>query len=208
MRKFKFFINFDKEEEWLNEMARQGYIFTGKSFGYKFQPAKPEHAAIKMDYRKFKKTADFEDYRALFEDSGWKHIAGTKSSGAQYFKNSGAHGSEDIFSDTDSKAARYKRISEIWVSTATALIPLFVVLTTTDLIDVKAFLNPKLLYYTQGLWEKSGAGFWQAFLFETPFALFRGFFWMLIPIMIVICFLLAHKANKLYKESQEDHYTK
>ena len=50
-------------------------------FGYEFEPTKPDHAKIKVDYRTFKKQEDFEDYCALFEDSGWEHIAGTKSSG-------------------------------------------------------------------------------------------------------------------------------
>jgi hypothetical protein len=127
MRKIKFFTNFDKEEKWLNEMAKQGYQFKNKSVGYEFQPSKPENAVIKMDYRTFKKQEDFQDYCALFEDSGWKHIAGSKSSGYQYFKKAGEHGSADIFSDVDSKAGRYKRISDMWISLASAFIPIFVV---------------------------------------------------------------------------------
>ncbi|SFK82883.1 Protein of unknown function [Paenibacillus sp. 1_12] len=206
MRIFKFFINFDKEEQWLNEMAKQGYIFTKKSIRYEFQPAIPDHAPIKMDYRKFKNKRDFEDYCTLFEDSGWKHVVGTKSSGAQYFKKIAVNGSDDIFSDVDSKAARYKRISDIWMSTATTFITLFAVLISTHSIDVKAFLNPKLLYVTPGLWDKSGEIFWKAFLFETPFAFVRGFIWMVIPIMIAICFSIGSKANKLFKKTQEDKY--
>ncbi|NOU91791.1 DUF2812 domain-containing protein [Paenibacillus sp. LMG 31456] len=205
MRKFKFFTNFDKEEKWLNEMAKQGYQFKKKSIGYEFQPSKPENAAIKIDYRTFKKKADFEDYCALFEDSGWKHITGTKSSGYQYFQKADENGSEDIFSDVDSKAVRYKRLSEMWSSLATSFIPIFVVLISTDSIDAAALLNPKLLYYTPGLWEKTGEAFWRSFLFETPFAFFRGFFWMLLPIMIVLYLIFAFKANKQYKQTQEDN---
>jgi hypothetical protein len=208
MRKFKFFINFDKEEKWLNEMAKQGYKFTKKSIGYEFQPAKPENAAIKMDYRTFKKQEDFEDYCALFEDCGWKHITGTKSSGSQYFKNIDVNGSEDIFSDADSKAGRYKRISQMWITLASSFIPIFAVLISTGSIDAGALLNPKLLYYTPGLWEETGAAFWGAFLFETPFALFRGFFWVLLPIMIVLYLIFALKANKQYQKTQEDKYGK
>jgi len=206
MKMFKFFINFDKEEQWLNEMAKKGYKFTNKSFGYEFQPAEPENAVIKIDYRTFNKKADFEDYRALFEDSGWKHIAGTKSSGAQYFIKIDENGNDDIFSDADSKARRYKRISQMWISLATSFIPIFVVLITTGSIDAKALLNPKLLYYTPGLWESTGADFWRAFLFETPFVLFRSFFWAFIPIMIVLYFIFAYKANKHYKNAQEDKF--
>ncbi|TDF89180.1 DUF2812 domain-containing protein [Paenibacillus piri] len=208
MIKFKFFINFDKEEKWLNEMAKQGFKLTNKSIGYVFQPSEPENATIKMDYRTFNKQDDFEDYRVLFEDSGWKHIAGTKGSGAQYFKKIDENGNEDIFSDADSKAARYKRISQMWISLATAFIPIFAVLISTGSIDAKAFLNPKLLYYTPGLWEETGAAFWRAFLFETPFVLFRVFFWALIPVTIVLYLIFAYKANKQYQKTQEDPYRK
>ncbi|MCR8630357.1 DUF2812 domain-containing protein [Paenibacillus radicis (ex Xue et al. 2023)] len=208
MKKYKFFINFEKEEQWLNEMAQQGYRFTKKTTGYEFQPGKPDNAVIKMDYRTFKKQEDFEDYCALFEDCGWKHITGSKSSGYQYFRKIHENGDDDIFSDADSKAGRYKRISEMWSTLATTFIPIFVVLISTDSIDKAAFLNPKLLYYTPGLWEETGAAFWKAFLFETPFALFRGFLWLLIPIMIVLYLIFAFKANKQYSKIQADKYGK
>ncbi|WP_028551216.1 DUF2812 domain-containing protein [Paenibacillus sp. UNC451MF] len=204
MRKYKFFIDFDKEEQWLNEMARQGYTLTKKSIGYEFQQVPPTNTVIKMDYRTFKKQDDFEDYRALFEDFGWKHIAGTKSSGAQYFKSIDENENQDIFSDADSKASRYKRISQMWISLASCFICLFAVLVSTDSIKVGALLNPKLLYFTPGLWEKTGSAFWNAFFFETPFVLFRGFFWLLIPMMITFYLIFAYKANKQYLKTHED----
>ncbi|MCS7460599.1 DUF2812 domain-containing protein [Paenibacillus doosanensis] len=204
MRKYKFFTNFDEEEHWLNDMARQGWRFARKTpFGYEFESAKPENAVIKIDYRSFKKQRDFEDYCALFEDSGWEHIAGTKSTGHQYFKKIGCQGREDIFSDGDSKAGRYKRLSDMWAALACSFVPLLAVLISTGAIDPGVLLDLKALYYTPGLWELSGAGFWRAFLFETPFALFRGVFWLIIPIMIVIYLYFASKANRQYKKSSE-----
>jgi fatty acid desaturase len=110
--------------------------------------------------------------------------------------------SDDIFSDVDSKAARYRRKAEMWISLLTAFIPIYIVLILTGTIDEAAFLDPKALYYTPGLWDKAGADFWGAFLFETPFVLFRGFFWMLPPVMIVIYFILAAKANRLYENTK------
>lgn len=203
MKKIKFFANFDREEQWLNEMARQGFMLIGKSLAYEFAQVPPENANIRIDYRNFKNRQDFEDYKALFEDSGWTHIAGTKSSGSQYFKRTSAEGSEDIFSDVDSKAARYKRISDMWFSLACCFIPLFAVLISTGAIDTAAFIEPKLLYYTPGLWDMSGEEFWRAFLFETPFAFFRGFSWLIIPVMIVLYSVFAYKAKKQYAKTQQ-----
>ncbi|GIP28550.1 hypothetical protein J23TS9_36800 [Paenibacillus sp. J23TS9] len=203
MKKVKFFTNFDHEEQWLNEMAMQGYALVGKSFAYEFAQVQPENSNYRMDYRIFKTRQDFEDYKALFEDSGWTHIAGTKSSGSQYFKQTGEQEVEDIFSDVDSKAARYKRISDMWLSLACCFIPLFAVLISTDAIDVTAFIKPKLLYYTPGLWDMSGGQFWRAFLFETPFAFFRGFTWLIIPAMILVYAIFAYKAKKQYQNTQQ-----
>jgi len=39
----------------------------------------------KIDYRIFKDKKEFDNYIALFEDAGWKHVYGTKNSGNQYF---------------------------------------------------------------------------------------------------------------------------
>ena len=203
MKRFKFFTDFEKEEKWLNEMAREGYAFTKKSIGYEFQPAEPERASIKIDYRSFKNKESFEDYRALFDDSGWKHIAGTKSSGLQYFKRKDESGSEDIFSDIDSKAGRYQRLAHMWITLAFTFIPIFIALSMNRAIQVEALLNPKLLYYTPGLWEKAGMAFVGAFLFETPFVLLR-LSWLSFPVLIFLYFIFAAKAKKQYQRTLKE----
>lgn len=200
MRKFRFYIDFEKEEKWLGEMAKQGWELSGISCGYEFRQTIPNNTIIKIDYRTFKKNSDFEDYLTLFRDSGWEHITGTKVSGAQYFKKVNESDDNDIFSDTPSKAARYKRLSNLWLSIAISYIPIFTALVSTKAIDVTAFQNPKLLYYTPGLWEKTGVYFWRAFLFETPFAIMRGYLWIFFPILIIIYLIFSIKAEK--------HYTK
>lgn len=202
MRKFKYFIDFDKEEKWLNEMAKKGYQLEGKSFGYKFRCAEPEDSIIRVDYRIFKRQADFIDYCTLFEDSGWKHIAGKKSSGTQYFKKVDGESSEDIFSDQQSKAGKYKRLSAMSIQMATSFLPLLVALITTDVIDPEAMINPKLLFLTPGLWEMTGVSFWRSFLFETPFALLRGFSWAFIPVMVILHLFFSFQANRLYEKNK------
>ena len=201
MRKFRFYINFEKEEKWLNEMAKQGLELSGKSFAYKFNKIMPNDITIKIDYRTFKKTSDFEDYLTLFRDSGWEHIAGSKASGAHYFKKVNESEDADIFSDVTSKALRYKRLSNMWITTAISYIPIFIALVLTGTIDVAAFLNPKLLYYTPGLWDMTGVYFWRAFLIETPFVIMRGFLWSFFLILIILFIIFAIKAEKQYRKT-------
>lgn len=199
MRQYRLFLNFDREEQWLNGMARQGYRLEGKSFGYRFRRAAPEDANIRIDYRRFRRQSDFEDYRAIFEDSGWEHLAGTKGSGHQYFRQKEEGPADDIFSDADSKAARYLRLSRVWLSLACAFLPIFVALIVNGEIDAAAFLHPRNLYYTPGLWERSGGSFWRGFLFETPFALLRGLVWLAIPLLVVLYGVFGARARWQYE---------
>jgi hypothetical protein len=204
MRKIKFFVDLDKEERWLNEMAKQGYVLTGKSMGYTFDKDEHNQAVIRIDYRTFKRKEDFNNYLTLFEDSGWTHLSGTKQSGSQYFMKNEHSSTEDIFSDVDSKAGRYKRLADMWASLASGFAPLMMILIITDTIDPLSFMNPKSFYYTPGLWDKAGADFWQSFLFETPFALFRGFGWWFIVLTVVLSLLFHSMAKKQYKRTREN----
>ena len=206
MFKFKIFLDFDKEEKWLEDMASNGYHLNKASFGYHFSEGKPEEITIKIDYRPFKHKEDFLDYRMMFEDSGWKHIAGTKNSGIQYFKKN-SKTEDDIFSDQHSKAARYKRYANMSFQLAISYLPLLVVFYLTDIIDFNAFINPKELYYTPGLWDKTGASFWYSFLFETPFALMRGFAWAFIPVTMLLFLFFGIKSNRNYVKKSSNEFS-
>ena len=200
MTVYKCFFNYDKEEKWLEQMAKRGYYFEKVFFGYTFRSSEPEQATIKIDYRTFKNERDYLDYCSLFEDSGWKHIAGTISSGNQYFKKTADNGDDDIFSDSLSRAGRYKRISVMWLSLTITLFPIFIALSMTNVININNMINPKLLYFTPGLWEMNGFDFWRHFLFETPFALLRGYSWIIAILPVILYFIFAIKSWMLYKK--------
>jgi hypothetical protein len=87
---------------------------------------------------------------------------------------------------------------------AMSFLPLLVVFYLVDIIDFKAFINPKELYLTPGLWDKTGISFWFSFLFETPFALMRGFAWSFMPLTIILYLLFGYRSNKLYLQNTSD----
>lgn len=205
MKKYRFYLDLENEEKWLIEMAKQGLGLSRKTvFGYEFRQIPPQDTVIRIDYRNFNTPADFEDYRMLFKDSGWEHIAGTKSSGIQYFKKTDREGETQIFSDNTSKAARYRRLSSLWLSLALAYVPLLISLFYSGIVDPSAFLNPKLLYYTPGLWDMTGQSFLNAFLFETPFAIIRGLSWFIFPASICLCIASTVKLEMLYHRSKHE----
>jgi len=201
MRKYRLFVNFQKEEKWLEHMAAQGWQMKKQWLGYVFESAVPEQANIKIDYRHFKRQQDFLEYCALFEDSGWQHISGTKNSGNQYFKQVGEYSTEDIFSDDTSRAGRYKRLSDMMLMMFFIFFPFVIISYTQGTLGFEAFTNPRELYLTPSLWELSGAAFLSAFLFETPFALMRGFSTIKGLLIFFAYVFLTIKSWLLYKKA-------
>lgn len=204
MYKLKNFIDLDKEEAWLSDMSAEGWFLNNRdSFGgYSFFQSNPQRYNYKIDYREFTHKDDYLDYLMMFQDDGWMHVAGNRWTGSQYFVSTDGDASRELFSDKASKAARYRRLAQMWVSLLAVYIALFVSLTLTGAVNYEAILNPAELYYTPGLWEKTGLGFWTAFLFETPFALMRGYAWLAIPVFLGFCVYYLFKARSLGKKTK------
>lgn len=168
--------NIGNTEKWINQYVSQGFRLErvdGISFRFTELPEGEKGRQIKIDWRTFQKEEDFRDYIALFEDSGWKHISGTKASGMQYFERRDEMAGEDIFSDTVSKAERYKRIANMWLTSMGIYLPVLFGFYCTGALKMPQFSNWKDFYYTPGLWEETGMRFLGKFLFETPFAMGR-----------------------------------
>ena len=198
MKKFKLIADFEKEEQFLNDMAKQGYrLKKYNSLGmYTFMNAEPQNSSYGVDYRKFTNNAHFEEYCTLFQDAGWEHVYGTRRSGSQYFLPiSGKVQTDDIFSDEESKAGRYKRFSAQCFISLTMMIVWFIIIMPNKyaLWDVKSW------YFTDGLWNMTGSLFWKAFLFETPFVILR----VVPPIVFLLLAVLygywAVKAKNLLR---------
>lgn len=195
--RLRLFLDFDREERWLTSMAGEGFALVKRNrLGlYRFRRSAPEATVIRIDYRSFKGKRDFADYRSLFADSGWEHIAGSRSSGAQYFKKVNGSADDDIFSDWASKAGRYRRLSSFSLALAAAWLPVTAVVLNLRHVNYRAFLDCRLIYQTPGLWERTGADFWGALLFETPFALLRGLPLLIFPAMVVLALVNALRAS-------------
>ncbi len=211
MKVYKFFINFEKEEKWLKSMAQKGWQLCGKTFAYRFckiDPSEidPSEDEYRIDYQSFRNARDMEDYKLLFKDSGWAHVAGSRYSGVQYFRKINQNSNSDIFSDSASKALRYKKLSSMWIWLAVPYIPILIALISTKALDFSAIINPKLLYYTPQLWEKTGAEFWKSFLFETPFVCLRLLMLIALPLLVLFSLISYLKAEKLYRKTKEEKF--
>lgn len=195
MRKFKLFWDFDAEEKYLNDMASKGYILKKYSmFGfYHFELSQPQKLNYKIDYRVFNDREEFENYIALFEDAGWKHVSGTKRSGVQYFLPMNEKAGTDIFSNRASAAMRYKTFYDICMVNFIC----FVFNLTVILLTTNGNLS-NLTFLTPGLWVMTGKDFWSAFFFELPFVILRVLPLIAFAAAGVLYFYWGTKAKKLY----------
>ncbi|MCY9374523.1 DUF2812 domain-containing protein [Bacillus spizizenii] len=200
MKKYRYFMDIDSEEKWLNKMADKGCELKGKCFlSYCFSDeASSDNSTIKIDYRTFKHPGDFTDYRTLFEDSGWKHLF--SSQGLHYFRKENASASDDIFSDTESRAGKYKRLLQSYFALYFIFLSFIPILFTTNALTADLFIRPQSLYYTPGLWDKTGVAFISAFLFETPFALMRGGAGWIVLLSTLSFFYLFVKTYTRYRK--------
>jgi hypothetical protein len=206
MIRYRLFANFDKEEKWLTEMARQGWELSGIRFGgYHFNPAPPQDTCIRMDFHVFTTQAEFINYVTLYEDSGWQHLAGGKSAGAQYFKRVTPDSTDDIFSDALSRAERYRRYANMWLVLAVVLLVLLAAVSATGAVDLRAIIEPRRFYLTPGLWSREGDAFWQAFWFETPFALFRALMIYTFPLTLFLYLTYAALSMRQYRKEKNNN---
>lgn len=113
MKKFSLFVDMEKEEQYLNEMAKQGWHLDKYSVFnvYTFVKEAPQVSNYKIDYQLFRKKSDYINFLTLFADSGWRHISGSQNSDYQFFlPDSSQNQSAEIFSDGNSSNQRYKRL--------------------------------------------------------------------------------------------------
>ncbi len=188
--KFRVFLSLEKEEKWLNKELRKGWKLVGGKLTYNFEATRVDNQAIRLDYRDFKSQRNFEDYIQFMTDNGWEHLCGSKNSGKQYFIGSKTQDTE-LFSDNESRVELEKRHRNGLLTTLAVILIIYFIFYLNNIIDLSVLTDPKAIFYTPGLWDKSGSNFLFSFLFELPFALLRLVAYVGFPIITVTCIILT-----------------
>ena len=141
-----FFLWQDEAEEiWLQEMSQQGWHFKSIDlFGkYSFTKGEPKSYVYRLDYQVQQET-EKASYLQLFADAGWEHLQDW--SGWQYFRKEVEPGqTAEIFTNTESKIAKYNRILALWI----LLTPTYVIYLTTIVPDHHTtFLTVISIFFT------------------------------------------------------------
>lgn len=148
MTKFKFFMDFEKEEAWLDEMAADGWRLERvvPTFGkYVFTRLKDDEFCpkVRIDLRIVPRKEKYE-YMELFNESGWKNICSSNINGQQYFRQISEGSSDSIFSDKSSEMQRDKRWGNLLAILSTFL---FVACTFGIIFSVDAARNAYTGFY-------------------------------------------------------------
>lgn len=115
MRKvlYRFFVDFEKEEKWVNEMGAQGWHlqkFTLARFA--FTKGEPGVFIYRNEFISGLSSNEKKDYFEFLKDSGISII--NELGGWVYMKKAAADGPFELYTDTKSKIAYYKRMLNIF----------------------------------------------------------------------------------------------
>jgi len=99
-----------KEEGWLGSMAQGGWLLKSVSLPcvYMFERSEPKAYTYRLDYMLAEK-AKWNEYRQIFQDAGWEYI-GEMSNWRYWRKQVVAGETAEIFTDTESKIRKYRRM--------------------------------------------------------------------------------------------------
>ena len=116
----KIFWDYEKEENWLNEMSAKGLALVDYFLiRYVFSDSAPGEYIYRIELLKERGSRpESKKYIAFMEESGAEHIASYMW--WAYFRRRASEGRFDIYSDIDSKIAYYKRIRNFYFCGAAA----------------------------------------------------------------------------------------
>ena len=112
---WKCFINYEKEEEWLNEMSAKGFALIDFFLcRYVFADSTPGEFIYRIELLEhFSGHPESQRYLNFMTENGAEHIAFWHR--WVYFRKKAEDGAFDIYSDIDSRVAHYKRVSTLFL---------------------------------------------------------------------------------------------
>ena len=119
MRKFRLYIDKDKEEKWLNKMCQKGWAMTGFCLGvYTFAPCEPGKYIYRIDMPgeigKDSPNCGMKGrYVEFVEETGAEHVCNW--GWWMIFRKETAKGGFELYTDIESQIALYKRIQKLFL---------------------------------------------------------------------------------------------
>lgn len=138
MKKFRLYYDKDKETQWLQRMANQGWALETFFLGvYTFVPCEPGEYRCQIDF--LENGADFEGYRQLMEDSGVEVIC--RWGRWVFLRKKVADGPFVLYTDTESLIRHYGNIRAFFRFFSALLLICFL----TNLVNYLVNLHPAII---------------------------------------------------------------
>jgi hypothetical protein len=117
------YVDFEKEERWLNEMAAKGLDLVRYSWGtYHFEEGVPGEWIYRIELLpKDPHKPASRDYLDFMADAGVQTV--TTYMSWVYFRRPAAEGPFELFSDADSRISHYRRVLTLFACLLAALVP-------------------------------------------------------------------------------------
>ena len=117
IRKWFWAWDFDKEEEWLENMACNGWVLDGVGFcTYHFIKTEPGEYSVRLQYLPI--AEENTDYTNLLEESGAERVG--RMVQWVYYRKKTADGPFQLFSDLDSRITHLDKIAKLMLIVAVA----------------------------------------------------------------------------------------
>lgn len=117
IRKWFWVWDFDKEEEWLENMASNGWVLDGIGFcTYHFIKTEPGEYSVRLQYLPI--AEENTDYTNLLEESGAERVG--RMVQWVYYRKKTADGPFQLFSDLDSRITHLDKIAKLMLIMAVA----------------------------------------------------------------------------------------
>jgi hypothetical protein len=112
---FRGFVDYEKEEVWLNEMSSKGLALTDYFFlRYVFVDSEPGEYIYRIELlNNYPGNPESQKYLSFMKENGVEHIASWYR--WVYFRKKVADGTFDIYSDIDSRISHYGRVMKLWL---------------------------------------------------------------------------------------------
>ena len=120
VRKWFWVWDFDKEEQWLNEMAAKGLALIGTGFcRYDFEDCTPGEYQVRLELlENHLNHAESQKYTQFIESTGAEQVGNYFR--WVYFRKKAADGPFDLYSDLDSRIAHLEKIAKLMLIVAVA----------------------------------------------------------------------------------------
>ncbi|QFG00703.1 DUF2812 domain-containing protein [Psychrobacillus glaciei] len=111
--KYRFYVDYEKEEQWVNEMAQNGWHFKKiMVFRYTLVKGEPGAYIYRNELLAGLALKNKNDYLEFLKESGIEVV--NKFGGWAYFRKKAAEGPFEIYTDTSSKISYYNRILNLF----------------------------------------------------------------------------------------------